>query len=515
MNTKNKKQRKPGNQGISAPKIWNSLFFQIFLYFATILTVFAVLLGVIFMNLYRQNTLTTYEQQLKNQGQQLANNISTYVNNDDISHYTSYLFSWEEMLLTENTDLWVISNPKASEPMKTDFANVNLEGMTISEDMESVISKAYDGKVSSLSSYDELYRKPILRVATPIHNANGRVVGVVLLNTYVENQQKINDSSMQLILSSSLVSLLVSFVIAIVFARTLARPISQMRIAAAQYAIGNYDYTTDISRRDEIGELATTLDVLSDKLTQSEIERQNLEQMRMDFFANVSHELRTPITVLRGYTETLYDGVVTDPKRTHQYYERMLRECTSMERLVGDLLTLSKMQNPHFEMEMEPINLVQIFIDIIRSAKVMAAKKEISLELMKNQDCIMMPGDYDRLRQMFLVIIDNAIKFSPEHSRIHLTLEEREETIFASIRDEGIGISPEELPNIFEKFYKSKLRQNATGSGLGLMIAKQISNRHNGTIQVISALNEGTDFQFTFPKDFKDWEFEDFEDLGE
>ncbi|MFW5652035.1 MAG: sensor histidine kinase, partial [Acetivibrio ethanolgignens] len=164
---------------------------------------------------------------------------------------------------------------------------------------------------------------------------------------------------------------------------------------------------------------------------------------------------------------------------------------------------------------MEPINLVQIFIDIIRSAKVMAAKKEISLELMKNQDCIMMPGDYDRLRQMFLVIIDNAIKFSPEHSRIHLTLEEREETIFASIRDEGIGISPEELPNIFEKFYKSKLRQNATGSGLGLMIAKQISNRHNGTIQVISALNEGTDFQFTFPKDFKDWEFEDFEDLGE
>lgn len=506
MNMKNKKTKTAAKP--SPPKIWNSLFFQIFLYFAIILTVFAVLLGVIFMNSYRQNTLTTYEQQLKNQGKQLANNISTYVNNDDISHYTSYLFSWEEMLLTENTDLWVLANPEASKPMKSNFTNVSLDGMQISEDMQSVITRACSGKVSSLSSYDELYRKTILRVATPIHNASGQVVGVVLLNTYMENQEKINDSSMQLILSSSLVSLLVSFMIAIIFARNLARPISQMRIAAAQYANGNYDYTTDISRRDEIGELAATLDILSDKLTQSEIERQNLEQMRMDFFANVSHELRTPITVVRGYTETLYDGVVTEPQKIRQYYERMLRECTSMERLVGDLLTLSKMQNPHFEMEMEPVNLVQIFVDIIRSAKVIAAKKQISLKFIKNQDCIMLPGDYDRLRQMFLVIIDNAIKFSPEHSQIYLTLEEQEDTVFASIRDEGVGIQKEELPFIFEKFYKSKLRQNATGSGLGLMIAKQIALRHNGTIFVSSTPKEGTDFQFTFPKELADWEFE-------
>lgn len=513
MNTKDNKQKKALNKVIAAstPKIWHSLFFQIFLYFAVILTVFAVLLGVIFMNLYRQNTLNTYEQQLKNQGIQLASNISTYVKNDDVSHYTSYLFSWEEMLLTENTDLWVISNPNVNEPMKKDFTNVTLEDMTLSEDMQSVIAKAFKGQVSSLSSYEELYLKPILRVATPIYDAGGNVAGVVLLNTYLENQEKVNDSSMQLILSSSIVSLLVSFVIAMLFARSLARPISQMRIAASQYANGNYDYTTSIYRRDEIGELAATLDVLSDKLTQSEIERQNLEQMRMDFFANVSHELRTPITVLRGYTETLYDGVVSDPEKAHQYYERMLQECHSMERLVGDLLTLSKMQNPHFEMEMEPVNLVQIFVDIIRSASVIAAKKNISLKFTKSQDCIMMLGDYDRLRQMFLVIVDNAIKFSPENGTIYLTATEQEDCIFVSVRDEGSGISAEELPNIFEKFYKSKLRQNATGSGLGLMIAKQISLRHNGTIFVSSTVGEGTDFQFTFPKDsMEEWDEEEF-----
>ncbi len=488
------------------PQIWDSLFFRIFLYFATILTVFAILLGIIFMNLYRQNTLTTYDEQLKNQGRQIANNISTYVNNNDITRYISYLFSWQEMLLIENTDLWVLSNPDAVEPLKNEFSNVALDNVNISEDMQSVISKACKGDTNSLSSYDEVYRKSILRVATPIHNASGDVVGVVLLNTYLENQKKVNDSSLQLILSSSLVSLLLSFIIAIAFARSLARPISQMRIAAAQYAIGNYEYTTNIHRRDEIGELATTLDILSDKLTQSEIERQNLEQMRMDFFANVSHELRTPITVLRGYTETLYDGMVPDPAKARQYYERMLRECRSMERLVGDLLTLSKMQNPHFAMEMEPVNLVQIFVDIIRSATVVAGKKGISLNLEKNQDPIMMLGDYDRLRQMLFVIIDNGIKFSPEGGKICLSVEQRTEDIFISIRDNGIGISEEELPNIFEKFYKSKLRQNATGSGLGLMIAKQIAERHNGKIEVFSTVGEGTEFQFLFPGNMKDWE---------
>ncbi len=483
----------------SSPKIYNSLFFRIFVYFAASLTVFAVLLGVIFMNLYRQNTLSTYEEQLATQGKQLANNIATYAINDDVVHYTSYLLSYEEMLLAENTDLWVVSNPNADSPLKQGFCNVSLDDMDISADMEHVIKAGFHDKVTSKSSYEQLYRKSLMRLATPIHDAGGNVIGIVLLNTYLDNQEKANQSSMRLILSSILVSLLVSVVIAIVFARNLSRPISQMRVAASQYAQGNYEYTTGINRRDEIGELATTLDVLSDKLTQSEIERKNLEQMRMDFFANVSHELRTPITVIRGYTETLYDEIVTEPEKIRQYYERMLKECTSMQRLVGDLLTLSKMQNPHFEIDMEPVNLVQIFVDILRSAGVLAESKHLTVSFSKSEDCIMMMGDYDRLRQMFLVIVDNAIKFSEENKTIYLTLEKKENTIFASIRDEGIGIAPEERPYIFEKFYKSKLRQNATGSGLGLMIAKEIANRHNGKITVVSEVDQGTDFQFTFP----------------
>lgn len=188
---------------------------------------------------------------------------------------------------------------------------------------------------------------------------------------------------------------------------------------------------------------------------------------------------------MRAYTESLVDGVVTDPEKVKQYYQRMNAESIAMERLVGDLLTLSKMQNPDFEIEKEPVNLKQVFNDLARAAGTMAEQKEIKIDQQMCSDPCIMIGDYERLRQMFLVIIDNAIKFSDKGSTIHIKLE-CDSKIYASVSDEGIGIAKDEIPYIFDKFYRSKLRQNAKGSGLGLAIAKNICIKHNGQISVES-----------------------------
>ncbi len=305
-----------------------------------------------------------------------------------------------------------------------------------------------------------------------------------------------------MILYSILAALVVSFVVAFVFARNLSHPVLTMRDTARMLSKGEYGEKTGIRRRDEIGELARTIDSLAEKLAKNEEVRKNLDQMRMDFFANVSHELRTPITVMRAYTETLVDGVVTDEEKVRQYYERMLLECKRMERLVGDLLLLSKMQNPDFMVEKEPVNLMEIFRELKRSAGAIAAEKGIHIKLVHEKEIYMMEGDYDRLRQMFLVIFDNAVKFSPEDSTVYVTFSEFERRgqtrVRISIRDEGIGISKEELPNIFEKFYKSKLRQNAKGTGLGLAIARQIALKHGSDILVNSEVGKGTEFVFEF-----------------
>lgn len=478
----------------------HSLFFQIYLYFTIILSVFAILIGFIFMELYEQNMVTNYEQQLISQAKTLSTSVSTYMNNQDVTHYNSYIIPWQEMLSIENTDMWILSNPDAKAPMSSDFVNINLDSMELSKDMERAIRAASKGNSSCIHSHEDMYGKSIIRVSTPIYDAGGNVAGILLLNNYTNLREKLSDNSQSIIFASILSALLISFVIAILFARLLAKPISEMRNVAIEYANGNYDYPTNINRKDEIGELAAALDILSARLTENEKERQYLEQMRQDFFANVSHELRTPITVVRGYAETLLDGVVTKPEKVHQYYQRILKECTSMQRLVGDLLLLSKMQHPDFQIEKEPVNLIQVFDDLLRSAKVLCSQKQIHLNFQKDTDYIFLRGDYDRLRQMFLVIMDNAVKFSPENSAIHVTITTQDK-IVVSIHDEGIGIAKEEINYIFEKFYKSKLRQNATGSGLGLMIAKQIALKHNGTIQVESVLGQGTTFIFTFKKE--------------
>ncbi len=221
--------------------------------------------------------------------------------------------------------------------------------------------------------------------------------------------------------------------------------------------------------------------------------------MRRDFFANVSHELRTPITVIRGYTETLADGVIEEPGQVRELHQKMLQECQGMERLVEDLFVLSKMQNPDFQIEKEPVSLTQIFGDVLRSGKMLAQKKEISVDFQapRGEPCLML-GDYGRLRQMFLVILDNAIKFSHPKGQVNIRLERREGRLLVSIQDFGVGISEEQIPYIFEKFYTSKMRQNEKGTGLGLMIARQIALRHGGDITVESEEGKGATFYFDF-----------------
>ncbi len=474
---------------------YNRLFMKTYISFAAVITVFALLLGVLYMRMYEEATIENYEQQLTKKAQAISKRCSTYFQDHQASEWWAYLIMLSEL---EGTEIWSVSNPDASYPLISSMS-IGLEDESLTTEYVEMARIAFGGQVEIRTQFSSYHECDIVTVCVPVQGINGEVAGAILLNSQVESQKEIVNSSWYMILMSGMVALMISFVIAIPFARSMAQPITSMRSTAMELAAGNYEAETGIVRYDEIGELATTIDFLADKLAENEVERKNMEQMRMDFFANVSHELRTPITVVRGYTESLVDGVVSDEERRQQYYARMLSECQSMERLVGDLLLLSKMQNPDFLVEKEPVTLQQVFNDLKRTAGVIADEKNIEI-VVKQPDtpCVMM-ADYVRLRQMFVVIVDNAIKFSRENSSVYITMEE-DKNIRVSIRDEGIGISEEELPNIFEKFYKSKLRQNAKGSGLGLAIARQICLKHDGTINVESKMGEGTTFTFTFPK---------------
>ena len=396
----------------------------------------------------------------------------------------------------------MISNENAAHPLPTSFA-LDLQSFASLESFQQsymdIVNNVFYNIPMARTSFSAAHQVSIVTIGMPVQGINNEVAGCILMNALVETQKEVVDSSWHLIFISGAIALAVAFLTTLLYVRTLSNPILKIRHTALELADGNYEVTTEVKRRDEIGDLAITIDFLSVKLKENEIERRNLDQMRFDFFANVSHELRTPITVVRAYTESLVDGVVTDPEKIQHYYQRMLGECQGMERLVGDLLLLSKMQNPDFTVEKEPVNLVQIFEDLKKRTWAIGKEKNITADVYTELPVVMMLGDYDRLRQMFLVILDNAVKFSPENSVVHIRVT-CEEQILVSIRDEGIGISEEDQKYIFEKFYKSRLRQNAKGSGLGLAIAKQIAIKHGGTIELKSEVGKGTEILFTFPE---------------
>ena len=479
-------------------RFYNKLYFRFFCIFGITSSVLVLLVGVVFFRLYSRNTIHEFREQLEIDAGEIADKVEEYSESGEKNGYSDYMDATQTLLESQNVDVWIMPYYKSINHLRSAYTNSNLKYKELSKGMSRVMKRVYtkDGVYSNYG-YDDMYDEELIRAGAPVHDSGGNVIGGVLLNANYAKRVETVDNVEKTVFIALLSAWFVSMCISFLLSKQLSGPISKIGRTARILAEGAYETKTGVSVSGEIGELAETVDVLSDSLAENEKIRKEIDRSRMDFFANVSHELRTPITVMRGYTETLNDGIITDNDKIKNMYERMLNECKGMERLVGDLLTLSKMQNPDFMLNLEPVSLVQIFENAVKSARVLSEKKNITIRMEYNDEYCFMSGDYDRLRQMFLIILDNAIKFSHENSYIDIKLEKGEK-LKASIKDYGIGIDEDMLPYIFEKFYKSKLQMNEKGSGLGLVIAKAIAARHNGKVEVYSKPGEGTRFTFTF-----------------
>jgi two-component system sensor histidine kinase ResE len=225
-------------------------------------------------------------------------------------------------------------------------------------------------------------------------------------------------------------------------------------------------------------------------------ESARLEQLRRDFVANVSHEFRTPLTVIRGSLEALVDGTVGKSEDIKRYQQRMLSETRVLERLVGDLLELSHLQSGKITINKEKIHIPSLLADVVKSQQTIAEKKGIKIEYLAKQENTPVMGDYDRLRQLFVIFLDNAIKYSPENTKVSVetSLLERK-TLSIIIRDQGYGIAADELSHIWDRFYKVDNSRKGSGTGLGLAIAKHLIELHNGKVSVQSELGKGTSIE--------------------
>lgn len=473
----------------------NKIALKLSLSFALALIIFSIIISGVFLVLFKQYTVDLHKTQLQNYAQSLAQSLSSGKRYNGMGYGAHLYFSSEIMgynvwIVDENMNVITSRNMQHHKMMHANYTFSELP-----PNASEVIREVFQDKTVFSEGFSDVLSQLTLTVGVPIKDANGKVWGAVLLHSPVEGTTDGIYQGLMILGISIILALIIVLALAILFSYFFTKPLTKMKSVAMQLAEGNYQAKCNIKQKDEVGELANVMDLLAGRLDEASKESLKLEQMRKDFVSNISHELRTPVTVIRGSLEALCDKIITDPNQIDEYHLQMLNEAKFLQRLVGDLLDLSRLQNPDFAIEKQELNLNDVISDVVRSARQIAKNKNININIDLENPNLKISGDYGRLRQMFLIILDNAIKFSFENNKVDVLV--KNDTII--IRDYGIGINEKDLPHIFDRFYKTHGEHNKVGTGLGLAIAKQIAERHNIELIAQNNFDGGAKFIFKIP----------------
>ncbi|MDP8966351.1 MAG: HAMP domain-containing histidine kinase [Cyanobacteriota bacterium] len=350
---------------------------------------------------------------------------------------------------------------------------------------EGLQNKPIQGKAKGvLSNDDRLYAaQPLFR--------NGRLLGVLRMSLTLEQFQRQFRIVIFTILGTLSLTLLLCAFISERLARNIARPIQAMRNFAIQVGSGHLGEKLNIHQKDELGQLATELNRMSERLD-------SLDKERRAFLANVSHELRTPVSNVHVTLEALESGADEEPELRGRFIRTALDETTRLSRLIKDLLDLGRLEAGVTPLEQQPLNLGDLINRAVRAVESRMRAKGIGITV--EVPAVQIQGDPERLLQAFLNVLDNAIKHSPPDSQVFVSGKIEAVRVTVEICDRGSGISESDLPHIFEQFYTADPSRQGSGTGLGLAIARRIVEAHGGKITANSTgVGMGATFTIYLP----------------
>ena len=491
----------------------NKIALKLMLCFTSVLVVFGIIIGGVFYQFFKEHTLETKERSMRSQAKRVATAISSNLpileqhHGDGIakSNFINFIDSlsqdivWvvdSERNLNVNKERmarrmkWRQKHPEAQQrPMLAPPKDPRDAFAKLPRHIKERVEKCFaEGESFSVEEYNVWLNDIMLTVGEPVYDAQGKVKAVVLLHSPRQGLNKAIWEGLQILLLSLGAALALVMVLSLLLSWRFTRTLNIMRDNAERLAERHYEVRNNLTQKDEVGELARTLDVLAERLQLADEESQKLEKLRREFIANISHELRTPVTVIRGSLEALRDGVVTEPEDVAEFHEQMYNESLFLQRLINDLLDLSRLQNTDFPIEKEPLDFCAVIQDAVRGSRRLGLEKEIKITAELDKEPYLINGDYGRLRQMLMIFLHNSIKFSPEKSSIEVVLQSQR----LQLIDHGCGMKAEDVPHAFDRFYKARNEQNKSGSGLGLAIAKQIALRHDMELTLESELGQGT-----------------------
>lgn len=347
--------------------------------------------------------------------------------------------------------------------------------------------KSEDGTGTYTGVLDETGSEKIKAVTVLVQQPNSSYSAMRLVVSLENIDAQISVIVMILLMVSAGIILII-IISGFYFIKSIVIPLRQVSSSAQKLATGDFSVRIEPRTNDEIGELCNVFNYMADEL-------ENSETIKNDFISSVSHELRTPLTAIKGWSETITG---TEDAQTIRKGMRVITsEAERLSEMVEELLDFSRIQNGRFTLDKANIDVLAELADALLIYTEKAKKDGISIHYNEPEFLAVVYGDKNRLRQVFVNIIDNAIKYSDANGNIMIEAYENEQTITITISDEGCGISETDLPKVKNKFYKAN--HTRRGSGIGLAVADEIVQMHDGALDIVSKLNEGTTVTITLP----------------
>ncbi len=393
--------------------------------------------------------------------------------------YKRTLRSWAEFtnaditIINENGEVFASTTTVATVP-ETSAARV-LEGRIIKE----------------RGTFGGQYSKKVLTVGLPIAY-KGNIIGGMFFNTMMPELNKTVTEILYIFLLSSVMTIVVGFIVLYFQSRSISRPIKQLNRAAMDIASGKFDDRVTVASKDEIGQLASSFNFMADSL-------ERLETMRNNFISDVSHELRTPMTSISGFVQGILDHTIA-PEDEEKYLRIVLDESVRLTKLVNDMLDVSKLENAEYKLEITKFDIAELARLCVIQLGQRIDEKNLELDVDFESDSILVLADKDAVRRVIINLLDNAIKFSYENTKVHLKIRTDNKNVLVSVGNFGIGIEQENLRYVFDRFYKTDKSRgdDKKGAGLGLALVKNIISCHNQRIWVQSIdTKEGSSVKYT------------------
>lgn len=458
-----------------------SIKYRIYRQNGIIIVSIVIILEVIFLWVVRNYYFESAKKQLLSKTYISGDFYNRYLINETIHGKARYIL--------ENESKSPVFYMQVFDENKSMVTDSNGLRSSESSDEEDII-EALHGRDTVIITRDNINNERIMAISTPLYHLDN-ISGVL---RYIISLEDIDDmvgkiSSTAFIIGVGVI--IVVFLLSSFLANDIAQPIKELTSIAEVMAEGNFSRRAVKRNDDEIGRLSDTLNHMAD-----DIQRSN--SVKNEFISSVSHELRTPLTAIQGWSEIILAGEVESSEEEKEGLKIIASEAKRLSGLVEQLLDFSKFESGKITLDIEEIDISELIRDIFSYFKKRFDKSGIIANLKLDAENIVIMGDVNRLKQVFINIIDNSIKFTSKNGEITIKAKANEGLVLIEIQDNGIGIAREEIGKVTEKFHKGKSK--GAGSGIGLAICKEIIDLHRGELHISSIEAEGTKVTVILPQ---------------